>query len=90
MNITKKDFDRYVKIVKKYYRTGDVDLITHMHKVKAELEKSTSNRYAIELIQDLSTIAQWSGRQTYEQLYKAYESMGYVIDYSEEDNNGNT
>ncbi len=80
MKLDKRLVDEVIRIKKKYFRTGDVDILPALYKAKNELRQvGKTTRYVATLISDLAMFSQRSGIGTYEDIYKALEVFGVIV-----------
>jgi hypothetical protein len=85
MKLKKELVDDVIRLYKKYFRTGDADILPALFKAKDELEfKCKENRYVVGLIRDMAKFIQFSGKGTYEDIYKALEVFGIIVGEKEE------
>lgn len=85
MKLKKELVDEVIRLNKKYFKTGDVDMLPALRealiKVKDELElKGKTTHYVVDLIGDLAMFSQCSGKGTYEDIYKALEVFGVIVE----------
>jgi len=77
MKLDKKKVDEVIRITKKYYKTGDVDLLDISFNIKKELV-DVSNWNTTDLVADLSKFTQ-NKHGTYQQIYAALAVFGIEI-----------
>ena len=82
MKLKKELVDEVIRLNKKYYKTGEVDILPALFKAKDELElKGKTNRYVVDLVGDIAMFTQRSGVGTYENIYKALEAFGVIVEW---------
>lgn len=80
MKLKKELVDEVIRINKKYYKTGEVDILPATRKAEDALEQECKASYSvIRLIRDLAMFTQWSGVGTYEDIYKALAVFGIEV-----------
>jgi hypothetical protein len=68
----KETIDGYIKIVRKYYRTGDRDFLSKKMEIGDMLENKNKMTYSQKsLLQDLARVSQ-TDNKTYQQIYEAF------------------
>ena len=82
MKLDKRLVDEVIKLTKKYYETGDEDYLPALFEAKGALEESAPWA-AIRLLGDLAQYTQRSGKGTYNDIYKALEIFGFIIEDKE-------
>ncbi len=79
MKLEKRLVDEVIKLTKKYYETGDEDYLPALFEAKKVLEKSAPWA-ATRLLGDLAQYTQRSGKGTYEDIYRALEVFGIIVE----------
>ena len=82
MKLDKKLVDEVIRLTKKYYKDGDTDHLPALIKAKNVLEEKAPWR-VVDLIGDLATYTQRSGKWTYEDIYKALAVFGIIVEENE-------
>ena len=80
MKLDKKLVDELIRITKKYYRTGDTDLLVARSKAEENLGYRKGHWVSIDLISNLAMFTQRSGKGTYEDIYKALAIFGIEVE----------
>lgn len=81
MILEKELVDELIRITKKYYKTGEVDILPAMRKAEDALEQECKASYSvIRLIGDLAKFTQRSGKGTYKDTYKVLAIFGVEIE----------
>ena len=83
MKLDKKIADEVIKLTKKYYETGDEDYLPALFEAKYALKEKATWRVA-DLLADLARYTQRSGKGTYEDIYRALEVFGIIVEDKEE------
>lgn len=87
MKLDKKLVDEVIRITKKYYRTGDADVLPALFKAQDELVlKCKTTRHVIDLIGNIAMFSQRSGIGTYEDIYNALAVFGIIVEDKEIEN----
>lgn len=74
-----------IRLTKKYYKTGDVDILPSLREAENELNQNDKVSYdVIKLIGDLAKFTQHSGVGTYDDIYKALAVFGIIVEDKEE------
>lgn len=85
MKLKKELVDELIRLSKKYYKTGNTDVLPALNKANDDLElKSKATRYVVDLIEDLARFAQYSGKGTNEGIYQALEAFGITVEEKED------
>ncbi len=77
----KKDLDEVIRLSKKYYRTGDVDLLDKYHNAREKCFGDFSG-FECDLV-DCITKKRRDYNEPYETYYKTFEFFGYKIEDGE-------
>lgn len=81
MKLKKEKVDKIIRITKEYFRTGDTDILTELRSVGMCLILSRETTLdVVHLIEDLAKFTQNSGRGTYNDIYKALEAFGVIVE----------
>ena len=83
MKLDKRLVDEVIKVTKKYYETGDEDYLPALFEAKYALKEKATWRVA-DLLADLARYTQRSGKGTYEDIYRALEVFGIIVEDKEE------
>lgn len=84
MKLKKELVDEVIRINKKYFRTGDIDIFPALREAENALQQECKkNRYVVDLIGDLAKFSQRSGKGTYEDIYKALAVFGIIVEDKE-------
>lgn len=75
--------DKVIRLTKKYYKDGDTDYLPALNEARDVLEEKVSWR-AMDLLSDLARYVQRSGKGTYEDIYKAWEVFGFIVEEEQE------
>ncbi len=87
MKLKKELVDEVIRINKKYFKTGDVDIFPALLEAENELrQECKKNRDVVGLIGDLAKFTQWSGKGTYQDIYKALAVFGIIVEDKEKEN----
>lgn len=82
MKLKKELVDELIRISKTYYRTGKTDFLTELN--EAEIKLKQKNGWitwdVINLIEDLSKFIQYSGKGTNNDIHKALEVFGVIVE----------
>ena len=84
--IDKKLVDELIRIMKKYWETGDTGLLHERHPVKDELKEILDEENAdciVDAIDDLTRIMYFKG-VTYDTVYEIINLLGYEFAEEEE------
>ena len=79
MKLDKKLVDEVIRLTKKFFETSVTDHIDALWEAKKALKEEATWREVV-LIRDLAKYAQVSGKGTYEDIYKALEIFGIVVE----------
>ena len=82
MKLDKRLVDEIIKLTKKYYETGDEDYLPALFEAKYALKEKATWREA-DLLQDLARYTQTSGKGTYDNIYRALEAFGIIVENKE-------
>lgn len=81
MKLDKRLVDEVIRLTKKYYQTGDVDILPAIHNVKESLEKNCkASLRVVWLIRDLAKFSAYTRKVTYKDIYKALEIFGVMVE----------
>ena len=82
MNLRKDLVNDLIRITRMYYRTGKTDFLTELDDAENKLkQKNVWVTYdLICLIEDLAKFTQNSGIGTNEDIYKALEAFGVIVE----------
>ena len=80
MNIRKSEVNKLIAITKKYFKSGDTDLLPAMREMESNIKERRVSSGAVETVTSLARISQNYGTQTYEQIYAATMAMGHEIE----------
>lgn len=81
MKLRKDLVDELIRVTKKYYKTGESDILSALLKAENELKlKGKATRHVVRLIGDISMFSQRSGVGSYEDIYKALEIFGVMVE----------
>ncbi len=81
MKLKKELVDELIRITKKYFRTGEYDFLPALSKVENELiQNGKTTRGVVNLIRNLAMFTEHSGKGTYEDIYKALEVFGVIVE----------
>lgn len=81
MKLKKDLVDELIRITKKYYKTGEVDVLPALREAEVALEQECKASYSlIRLIENLSMFTQYSSKGTYEDIYKALAVFGVIVE----------
>jgi len=83
MKLDKRLVDEVIKVTKKYYETGDEDYLQALFEAKYALKEKATWKVA-DLLADLARYTQRSGKGTYEDIYRALEVFGIIVEDKEE------
>lgn len=83
MKLNKELVDEVIRLTKKYYSTGDVDYLPKLRDAGNEIEKKAPWQ-VLDLIEDLAKYVQTIGKGTYEDIYKALEVFGIIVEVKNE------
>lgn len=84
MKLKKELVDELIRITKVYFRTGETDILPELIKVKNEIIQKYGEfiiYYVISLIEDLAMFAQRTGKGTNEDIYRALEVFGVIVEW---------
>lgn len=82
MKLKKELVDEVIRLNKKYYKTGEVDILPALFNAKNELElKGKTKHYVVDLIGNIARFTQRSGVGTYEDIYKALSIFGVIVEW---------
>lgn len=81
MKLRKDLVDELIRVTKKYYKTGDIDILPAVNNATESLEKNCkASYYVVWLIRDIALFSQRSGVGSYEDIYKALEIFGVMVE----------
>lgn len=81
MKLKKELVDEVIRLTKKYYKTGDIDIFPALFKASDELKQNDkATHYVVDLIGELAKFSQRSGKGTYKDIYKALEAFGVIVE----------
>lgn len=81
MKLKKELVDEVIRINKKYFRTGEVDILPAMREAENALKQECKkNSYVVDLIGDIAKFTQRSGVGTYKDIYKALAIFGVIVE----------
>lgn len=81
MKLKKELVDEVIRLSKKYYKAGETGILPALFKANDELElKGKTTRHVVDLIGDLAKFSQRSGEGTYDDIYKALEIFGVIVE----------
>lgn len=83
MKLDKRLVDEVIKVTKKYYETGDEDYLPALFEAKYALKEKATWKVS-DLLADLARYTQRSGKGTYEDIYRALEVFGIIVEDKEE------
>ncbi len=84
MKLKKELVDEVIRINKKYFRTGDIDIFPALREAEIELtQNDKATHYVVDLIGDLAKFTQRYGKGTYEDIYKALAVFGIIVEDKE-------
>lgn len=83
MRLNKRLVDEVIRLIKKYYRTGDEDDLSALYEVEEVLNENATWQ-VVYLIEDLAKYTQVSGKGTYDDIYKALAVFGIIVEEVEE------
>ena len=87
MKLKKELVDEVIRLTKKYYKTGDADILPAMIEAEKAVEQECNVNCRVSyLIGDLARFAQLSGKGTYEDIYKALAVFGIIVEDKEKEN----
>lgn len=92
-SIPKKHLDELIRLTKKYYRTGDVDILAARSAAADELSKSVRGDSLSSVAFSDIVNAMFSGSglkrdATYQDVYDVFALLGYEVVSSNGDENG--
>lgn len=80
IRLEKRLVDELLRITKKYYKTGDIDILPAVREAENELQQECKTTFeVIRLIGDLAKFSQRSGKGTYDDIYKALEVFEIIV-----------
>lgn len=79
MKLDKRLVDEVIKLTKKYYETGDEDYLPALFEARYALKEKTTWQVS-DLLTDLAQYTQRSGKGTYEDIYRALEVFGIIVE----------
>lgn len=81
MKLKKELVDEVIRLNKKYYTTGDTDLLPALFEAEnqPELNGKTTDG-VVDLIGDIAKFTQCSGRGTYDDIYKVLAIFGVIVE----------
>ena len=79
MKLNKELVDELIRLTKKFFRTGDIDLLDAYRKAEETLKYHKGCWRSTDLISDLARYAQYIGKGTYENIYKALAVFGIEV-----------
>ena len=82
IRLDKKLVDDLIRLTMKYYKTGDTDYLPSRNGIRKVLEESVSWR-VVYLIEDLAKYTRTSGKETYDDIYKALAVFGIIVEDKE-------
>ena len=83
--IDKAKLDEAIRLNKKYFRTGDMDICREMHRAESEAFKKDS--YWMSDILSGLTLKDHNYAEPYATYYKVFEALGYEIKEERRENN---
>lgn len=80
MNLRKDLVNDLIRITRMYYRTGKTDFLIELFKAENELKENGKTSWGVvNLIRNLAMFTEYSGKGTYEDIYKALEAFGVIV-----------
>ena len=83
MKLDKKLVDEVFRLTKKYYKTSDMNYLDALWEAKKALKEKATWR-EVDLLCDLARYEQVSGKATNEDIYKALEVFGIIVEEEQE------
>ena len=86
IRLDKKLVDDLIRFTMKYFETtGDTGYLSSMNSIEEVLEESVSWQ-VVNLIEDLAKYTQTSGKETYDDIYRALAVFGIIVEDKELEN----
>ena len=85
MKLDKRLVDEVIRLTKKYYETGDEDYLPKLFEAK-EVLKENAPWQAVDLLSSLAQYTRNSGKGTYDNIYRALEVFGIIVEDKEKEN----
>ena len=80
--LDKELVNKVIRLTRKYYETGDEDYLQALFEAERALEKSAPWR-VVKLLGDLAKYTQRSGKETYNDIYRALAVFGIIVEDKE-------
>lgn len=83
MKLNKELVDELIRITKDYFKTDETNILSELYKVENKLKQKYGGWIiydVISLIEDLAKFTQNTGKGTYEDIYKALEAFGVIVE----------
>lgn len=81
MMLRKDLVDELIRVTKKYYRTGDIDILPAVNDASESLEKNCKASFdVLSLIGNLAKFSAYVKGITYKDIYKALEIFGVIVE----------
>ena len=78
IRLDKKLADEFIRLTKKYYKTGNTDYLDERYEIKKVLKENTTWQ-TVDLLDNLAKYIQTSGKGTYDDIYRALEIFGIIV-----------
>ena len=77
--------DDLIRIIKKYYRTGDTDLLAYKQKLEDKIADISDNNWSRGIASVIKTLGTYSYEHkcTYQQVYDILKVLGYEVSNNE-------
>ena len=82
MKLDKRLVDEVIRLTKKYYETGDEDYLPKLFEAK-EVLKENAPWQAVDLLSSLAQYTRTSGKGTNDNIYRALEVFGIIVEDKE-------
>ena len=86
MKLDKRLTDEVIRLTMKYFETGDIDYLPALSKVGGVLQERGLSLCNLVLIEDLAKYTQRSDKGTYDDIYRALEVFGIIVEDKEKEN----
>lgn len=83
MKLDKELVNEVIRLTRKYHKTGDEDYLPALIEARVVLEESASWQ-TVNLVSNLAQYTQVSSKGTYNDIYRALEAFGIIIEDKEE------